>query len=82
MTAADARVERGLQEQGLEVKSYPGLLMREPQEVRIDMTGRWVGHFGTLSPFMRYGACHSTPCVNKLAYAGCSVRMLQHAACQ
>ena len=62
MTAADARVEKGLQEQGLEVKSYQGLLMREPQEVRINMTGRWVGHFGTLSPFMRYAHAFTSAC--------------------
>ncbi len=53
MTATDKRVAEGLQQQGMEVRSYAGLLMREPQEVKVDMTGRWVGHFGTLSPFMR-----------------------------
>lgn len=61
MMATDASVAAALEQQGLEVKGYAGLLMREPQEVRVDMTGRWVGHFGTLSPFMRFAL-------------GCSVR--------
>lgn len=54
MEATDARVSAGLEAGGLEVRSYAGLLMREPGEVRIELgAGRWVGHFGTLSPFMR-----------------------------
>ena len=54
MTATDARVTAQLQEAGYEVRSYSGLLLREPSEIRLEMgSGRWVGHFGTLSPFLR-----------------------------
>lgn len=54
MEATDERVSSQLQASGLEVKSYAGLLLREPAEVKIEMGGhRWVGHFGTLSPFAR-----------------------------
>ena len=57
MVATDARITAQLQEAGYEVRSYSGLLLREPTEVRLEMgTGRWVGHFGTLSPFLRCGA--------------------------
>ena len=57
MVATDARVTEQLQEAGYEVRSYSGLLLREPSEVRLEMgTGRWVGHFGTLSPFLRCDA--------------------------
>ena len=56
MVASDARTTAQLQEAGYEVRSYAGLLLREPAEVRLEMgSGRWVGHFGTLSPFLR---CH------------------------
>ena len=56
MEATDARVTLQLQEAGYEVRSYSGLLLREPSEIRLDMgSGRWVGHFGTLSPFLKYG---------------------------
>ncbi len=55
MDATDKRVSSQLQASGLQVKSYAGLLLREPAEVRVAMGGgRWVGHFGTLSPFMRW----------------------------
>ena len=58
MEQTDARVTGALQEAGYEVRSYSGLLLREPAEVRLDMgSGRWVGHFGTLSPFLK---CAST----------------------
>ena len=54
MQARDARVSAALEGAGTVVRSFPGVLMREPGEVRVDMGGgRWVGHFGTLSPFMR-----------------------------
>jgi hypothetical protein len=54
MKATDERVARDLEASGMEVKTYAGLLLREPGEVRISMGGgRWVGHFGTLSPFLR-----------------------------
>ena len=54
MQARDGRVSAALEGAGVAVRSFPGLLMREPGEVRVDMGGgRWVGHFGTLSPFMR-----------------------------
>ena len=54
MVATDARVTAQLQEAGYEVRSYSGLLLREPSEIRLEMgSGRWVGHFGTLSPFLR-----------------------------
>ena len=57
MVATDARVTEQLQEAGYEVRSYSGLLLREPSEVRLEMgNGRWVGHFGTLSPFVRCAA--------------------------
>ena len=57
MVATDARVTAELQEAGYEVRSYSGLLLREPSEVRLEMgNGRWVGHFGTLSPFLRCAA--------------------------
>ena len=57
MVATDARVTEQLQEAGYEVRSYSGLLLREPSEVVLEMgTGRWVGHFGTLSPFLRCAA--------------------------
>ena len=57
MVATDARVTEQLQEAGYEVRSYSGLLLREPSEVCLEMgTGRWVGHFGTLSPFLRWAA--------------------------
>lgn len=56
MEATDARVTSQLQEAGYEVRSYSGLLLREPSEIRLDMgSGRWVGHFGTLSPFLKCG---------------------------
>lgn len=60
MEATDGRVTEQLQEAGYEVRSYSGLLLREPSEVRLDIgNGRWVGHFGTLSPFLRCAAaCH------------------------
>lgn len=61
MRATDERVAAALQGRGIEVRSHAGLLMREPEEVRVDMTGRWVGHFGTLSPFMR---CAPEPITN------------------
>ena len=54
MEASDARVSAALEAGGVEVKGFAGLLMREPGEVRVELgAGRWVGHFGTLSPFMR-----------------------------
>jgi deoxyribodipyrimidine photolyase len=54
MEQTDARVTGALQEAGYEVRSYSGLLLREPADVRLDMgSGRWVGHFGTLSPFLK-----------------------------
>lgn len=54
MEQTDARVTGVLQEAGYEVRSYSGLMLREPAEVRLDMgAGRWVGHFGTLSPFLK-----------------------------
>ena len=54
MEQTDARVTGALQEAGYEVRSYSGLMLREPAEVRLDMgSGRWVGHFGTLSPFLK-----------------------------
>lgn len=60
MVATDARTTAELQEAGYEVRSYSGLLLREPTEIRLDMgSGRWVGHFGTLSPFLR---CHHCVC--------------------
>ena len=54
MEAADSRVTDRLQAEGFEVRSYSALLLREPTEIRLDMGGgRWVGHFGTLSPFLK-----------------------------
>ena len=62
MEATDARVTAQLQEAGFEVRSYSGLLLREPSEVKLEMgSGRWVGHFGTLSPFLRCGCCSVPP---------------------
>ena len=62
MEATDARVTAELQEAGYEVRSYSGLLLWEPSEIRLDMgSGRWVGHFGTLSPFLKCGPCIYLP---------------------
>ena len=66
MVSTDARVTEQLLEAGYEVRSYSGLLLREPSEVVLVMgTGRWVGHFGTLSPFLRCAAFLALAPINK-----------------
>ena len=66
MVSTDARVTEQLQGAGYEVRSYSGLLLREPSEVVLEMgTGRWVGHFGTLSPFLRCAAFLALACIKK-----------------
>lgn len=52
----DDRVVQELQAAGLRVVTHNALLLREPQEVVLDMA-RWAGHFGTLMPFSRSGLC-------------------------
>lgn len=51
--AADLSVESELKGYGLEVCSLSTLLLHEPEDVVISTGGRWVGHFGTLTPFLR-----------------------------
>ncbi|KAI8468759.1 MAG: hypothetical protein J3K34DRAFT_459699 [Monoraphidium minutum] len=53
MAAADARVAEGLAAGGYEVRSFPGLLLQEPQDVAIDMSKWPGGHYGTLMPFFK-----------------------------
>ena len=50
--AADLTARAALEQAGVAVVEAPGFLMHEPAAVTIDMAS-WVGHFGTLTPFMR-----------------------------
>ena len=59
--STDEKVEAALSEAGLRVESHAGYLLHEPADVRINMGGRWVGHFGTLTPFHRRGTLLSQP---------------------
>ena len=52
MAGADQRVEAALRGAGIHVRSFNPLLLREPWDVRVDMS-TYVGHFGTLTPFAR-----------------------------
>ena len=40
-------------EKGIEVQGLNTTLLHEPEDVQIATNGRWVGHFGTLMPFLR-----------------------------
>ena len=51
--SSDESVASALRAAGLQVEAHPGYLLYEPADVRIDMRGRWCGHFGTLTPFHR-----------------------------
>ena len=59
--STDDRVAAALREAGLRVESHSGYLLHEPADVRIQMGGRWVGHFGTLTPFHRCGGHSGGP---------------------
>lgn len=48
----DDAVNRSLTNAGLHVKTFNALLIREPWDIKIDMS-RWSGHFGTLMPFYK-----------------------------
>ena len=50
--AADASARAALQQAGVACVEASGFLVHEPSAVTIDMAS-WVGHFGTLTPFMR-----------------------------
>ena len=52
LEAQERRVERALAESGIGATSYAGFLLHEPRQIRVDMR-KWVGHFGTLTPFVR-----------------------------
>ena len=54
LQSTDDSVASALRAAGLRVESHPGYLLYEPADVRIDMGGRWCGHFGTLTPFHRW----------------------------
>ena len=53
MQVADQAVDSELSNSGIEVHAMNTSLLHEPGDVRIAMGGRWVGHYGTLSPFLR-----------------------------
>lgn len=53
MQAADRATTIQLMQAGYVVESYNASLLHEPETVRICMSGRWSGHFGTLMPFVR-----------------------------
>ena len=54
MRATDEAVESKLQEMGIEVHSINTTLLHEPEDVKVAMGPKWVGHYGTLTPFLRY----------------------------
>ena len=53
MRATDEAVESKLQKAGIEVHSINTTLLHEPEDVKVAMGPKWVGHFGTLTPFLR-----------------------------
>ncbi len=53
MRATDEAVESELRKSGLEVHSINTTLLHEPEDVKVAMGPKWVGHFGTLTPFLR-----------------------------
>ena len=53
MQAADQAIDNELSNSGIEVHAMNTTLLHEPGDVRIAIGGRWVGHYGTLSPFLR-----------------------------
>ncbi|GAX80053.1 hypothetical protein CEUSTIGMA_g7492.t1 [Chlamydomonas eustigma] len=58
MMRADRRVEQALANSGFTVRSFNALLIREPWDIRIDLSargagGKPAGHFGTLTPFSK-----------------------------
>ena len=55
--AADADACAALEAAGVKCVQHSGYLMHEPDAIAIDMSS-WVGHFGTLTPFMR--ACRQS----------------------
>lgn len=48
----DERVASALAEVGIPFTLLSGFLLHEPRAVRLDFPGKWVGHFGTLMPFV------------------------------
>ncbi|MEW5307009.1 MAG: hypothetical protein WDW36_009431 [Sanguina aurantia] len=52
MVESDRDTEAQLATSGLQLHSSNALLLREPSDVVLDMS-KWVGHFGTLTPFFR-----------------------------
>lgn len=53
MRMTDESLEAELHKAGIETHSINTTLLHEPEEVKIAMGPRWVGHFGTLTPFLR-----------------------------
>ena len=53
MRSTDITVQAALEAAGLQVHTCNTFLLREPETVRINMKGKWNGHFGTLMPFVR-----------------------------
>ncbi|CAG9465499.1 unnamed protein product [Pedinophyceae sp. YPF-701] len=60
MRAADDGVRDALLARGVAVESFNAHLLREPEEVTVDMS-RWAGHFGTLMPFVRASEAAGPP---------------------
>lgn len=53
----DAETHRALAAAGFDVVAFPGFLLHAPEDVRLPFPGKWVGHYGTLTPFV--AACRA-----------------------
>lgn len=54
---ADSAAARALADAGFDVLLFPGFLLHPPEDVRLGFPGKWVGHYGTLTPFV--AACRA-----------------------